>query len=256
MAERANIEMTGETWNPITGCTKISPGCKHCYAERIALRLQAIGQPKYADGFRVALHEDALARPHKWKRPRRVFVNSMSDLLHDDVPDDFILRVFDVMHAARQHTYMALTKRAERLSLMDPVLPWAEHIWMGVTVENADYTWRVEHLRATGAHVKFLSLEPLLGPIPDLDLTGIDWVTTGGESGPRARAMEAAWATGVRDQCREQGVCFTFNGWGDAGGRTRGRVLEGRLYGEMPPTLARPSQRPPTDAPLQLLLPM
>lgn len=252
MTEKSDTERGFETWNPVTGCTKISPGCKRCYAERIASRLQAMSQPKYANGFRVTLHDDTLARPLKWKRPRRVFVNSMSDLLHDDVPDEFILRVFDVMRAARRHTYMALTKRAERLSRIDRILPWEDHIWMGVTVENADHAWRVDHLRATGAHVKFLSVEPLLGPIPDLDLTGIDWVSVGGETGPGARRMDASWAVGIRDQCREQGVRFSFHQWGDADGGNRGRRLEGRLHSEMPPMLTRPRVYPPE----QLLIPM
>lgn len=255
MAENSQTEPAGETWNPITGCTKVSPGCKHCYAERIALRLQAIGQPKYANGFRVTLHEDALARPHKWKRPRMVFVNSMSDLLHDDVPDEFILRVFDVMHAARQHTYMALTKRAERLSRMDAILPWALHIWMGVTVENAEYAWRIDHLRRTGAHVRFLSLEPLLGPLPDLDLSGIDRVFVGAESGPGARPMSPAWATDIRGQCREQGVSFSFK----QRGRNRKRVtrtLDGRLHRETPSVLTPTRACSPASRPEQLLIPM
>ncbi len=254
MSDKLSIDGKREAWNPVTGCTKVSPGCKHCYAERIALRLQAIGQPKYADGFRVTLHEDALARPHKWKRPRMVFANSMSDLFHEAVPDEFILRVFDVMHAARQHAYMALTKRTERLSRIDAILPWASHISMGVTVERAEYAWRIEHLRRTGAHVKFLSLEPLLGPLPALDLTGIDRVFVGAESGPRARPMHPAWARDIRDQCDEQGVGFHSKQRGGRGGKGAGRTPEGSAWDEMPPVATRaPTCRPAASE--QLLLP-
>jgi protein gp37 len=252
LRNNANSGCTTETWNPITGCTKVSPGCKHCYAERIALRLQAIGQPKYANGFRVTLHQDALQRPHKWKRPRRVFVNSMSDLFHDDVPDEFILRVFNVMHAARQHAYMALTKRAERLSRIDAILPWASHISMGVTVENAEYAWRIGHLRQTGARVKFLSLEPLLGPLPDLDLAGIDRVFVGPESGPNARPMDPRWVTDIRDQCDEQGVSFTHKQRRGRRRKRAGRALEGIRHRDLPPVPPRPAG----SLPEQLLIRM
>ena len=196
-----DIEWTEATWNPVTGCTKISPGCKHCYAERLSARLQAMGQPHYANGFQLALHEDALELPLRWKKPRTIFVNSMSDLFHVDVPTEFILRVFDVMRRANWHRYQVLTKRSDRLLELNPLLPWQPHIWMGVSVENKDYQFRVDHLRQTGAAVKFLSLEPLLGPLPNLPLAGIDWAIVGGELGPGARPMDPAWARGIRDQC-------------------------------------------------------
>ena len=234
MADRSHIEWTGATWNPVTGCTKISPGCKHCYAERLALRLQAMGQPNYANGFRVTLHESALEKPLHWKKPRAVFVNSMSDLFHKDVPLDFILRVFDVMSRASQHTYQILTKRSQRLLELDAELPWQPHIWMGVSVENADYTFRIEHLRQTGAHVKFLSLEPLLGPLPDLDLHAIDWVIVGGESGPHTRPIRAEWVREIRDQCVDAGVPFFFKQWGGTRRKRNGRLLDGELWEQMP----------------------
>jgi len=174
MATNSAIEWTGSTWNPVTGCTKISPGCKHCYAERMARRLQAMGQKNYAKGFELALHPHVLELPLSWKKPQTIFVNSMSDLFLGEVPSEFIKQVFDVMRRSYWHTFQVLTKRAERLVVLNPELPWTENIWMGVTVENSDYTFRIDHLRATGAHVKFLSVEPLLGPVPNLDLQGID----------------------------------------------------------------------------------
>ena len=234
MTEKSNIEWTEATWNPVTGCTKVSPGCKHCYAELLALRLRAMGQRKYANGFDVTLHEYTLRDPLKWKRPQMIFVNSMSDLFHEDVPDDYILRVFQAMHAADWHTYQVLTKRSERVASMRDMLPWAQHIWMGVSVENADYAWRIDHLRESGARVKFLSLEPLLGPLPDIDLTGIDWAIVGGESGPGARPMDPTWVTGLRDRCREKRVPFFFKQWGGVNKKKAGRDLEGRTWDEMP----------------------
>ncbi|HBO69480.1 MAG TPA: hypothetical protein DD658_04780, partial [Deltaproteobacteria bacterium] len=207
---KSSIEWTGSTWNPVTGCTKISPGCQHCYAERMSARLQKMGQMNYANGFRLAVHEHALELPLKWKKPETIFVNSMSDLFHNKVPEKFIFRVFDVMRKANWHLYQVLTKRSERLLEMDPKLPWASHIWMGVSVENTDFTFRIDHLRRTGAHIKFLSLEPLLGPVGKLNLRGIDWVIVGGESGPKARPMEKSWVTDVRDQCQKARVPFFF----------------------------------------------
>lgn len=237
MADRSAIEWTESTWNPITGCTKVSPGCKHCYAERMALRLQAMGQPNYANGFALTLHEHALELPLQWKTPKTIFVNSMSDLFHQDVPLEFILKVFDVMGRAHWHQFQILTKRAERLSELSSRLPWSPNIWMGVSVENQRYEHRIDHLRHTGAAIKFLSLEPLLGPLPDLDLSGIDWVIVGGESGPRARPMQQAWVVELRDQCLEARVPFFFKQWGGVRKKKAGRLLEGRTWDEMPSSI-------------------
>ena len=189
MALASSIEWTDATWNPLTGCTKISLGCTNCYAERMALRLQAIGQPNYANGFQITLHENLIELPLCWRKPQTIFVNSMSDLFHEEVPDEFIFRVFDTMRRAKWHRFQILTKRSKRLLDLSPHLQWMPHIWVGVSVENQNYTFRIEHLRKTGASIKFLSLEPLLGPIPDLSLEGIDWVIVGGESGPKARSL-------------------------------------------------------------------
>ena len=235
MATQSAIEWTESTWNPVTGCTKTSAGCTHCYAERMARRLKAMGQSNYADGFRVTTHEHALELPLTWKRPQMIFVNSMSDLFHRKVPTQFIRRIFDVMNAADWHTYQVLTKRSERLRDLSPELPWAPHIWMGVTVENGDYISRIDDLRGTGATTKFLSLEPLLGPIPNLDLDGIDWVIVGGESGPRARPMHPDWARGIRDRCMASGVPFFFKQWGGTNKKKAGRVLDGETWSQMPP---------------------
>ena len=231
---KSNIEWTESTWNPVTGCTKISPGCKHCYAERLAFRLKAMGQPNYVNGFDVTLHENALSIPLKWKKPQRIFVNSMSDLFHEKVPTDFILKVFEVMNKANWHQYQVLTKRSERLAELDGQLPWAPHIWMGVTVENADYKHRIHDLRKTNAAIKFLSLEPLLGPLGRLPLKGIDWAIVGGESGPGARPMDPAWVLSIRDQCKKAKVPFFFKQWGGVQKKKAGRELEGRTYDEMP----------------------
>ena len=195
MAEHSGIEWTESTWNPLTGCTKVSPGCKHCYAERMSKRLQAMGQPNYRNGFKLTLHENALEKPLEWKKPQVIFVNSMSDLFHKDVPVEFVLEVFDVMRRAHWHTFQVLTKRAERLEELSPKIEWPENVWMGVSVENQDYTFRIDHLRRTGAKVKFLSLEPLLGPLHNLNFKGINWAIVGGESGPGARPLERAWVT-------------------------------------------------------------
>jgi protein gp37 len=235
---RSSIEWTESTWNPVSGCDKISPGCKHCYAETMAKRLMAMGQPNYRQGFKLALHPAMLERPLAWRTPQMVFVNSMSDLFHKDVPLLFIQRVFDVMRRAEWHTFQVLTKRAERLEELAPSLPWPRNVWMGVSVEREDYTFRIDHLRQTPAAVRFLSLEPLLGPVPGLDLRGIDWVIVGGESGPRARPMEQAWATDIRDQCRRAGIPFFFKQWGGRNKKAAGRLLGGRSWDELPPTLA------------------
>ena len=234
MGQKSTIEWTGSTWNPITGCVKISPGCTHCYAERMAKRLQAMGQPNYANGFKLAMHEHALELPLQWKKPQTIFVNSMSDLFLKDVPVRFIKKVFDVMGKAPQHTFQVLTKRADRLHALSAELTWTPNIWMGVTVENSDYTQRIDHLRQTGAYLKFLSIEPLLGPIPNLDLEGIDWVIVGGESGPGARPMRPEWVMDIRNQCRKAGVPFFFKQWGGVRKKKAGRELEGRTWDEMP----------------------
>jgi len=234
MSTKSAIEWTESTWNPLTGCTKISPGCQHCYAERMAKRLQAMGQPNYANGFRLTLHEHALAAPLGWKKPQMIFVNSMSDLFHRDVPLDFVLQVFNVMRQAHWHTFQVLTKRSERLLALDDAIDWPTNVWMGVSVERQDYAFRINDLRATHARVRFLSLEPLLGPLPALNLAGIDWVILGGESGPGARPLDPAWVTDVRDQCLSAGVPFFFKQWGGVRKKRAGRLLEGRTWDEMP----------------------
>ncbi|MDQ3009193.1 MAG: phage Gp37/Gp68 family protein [Acidobacteriota bacterium] len=234
MATNSAIEWTEATWNPLTGCNKISPGCKHCYAERLAVRLQAMGQANYVNGFKLTLQEQALKLPLQWKKPRTVFVNSMSDLFHKDVPAKFIQRVFDVMRQAHWHQFQVLTKRAERLSALNKKLIWTPNIWMGVSVENRDYVHRIDHLRQTQACVRFLSLEPLLGPLPNLDLKGVDWVIVGGESGPGARRMEPEWVQDIRDQCYQAGVPFFFKQWGGVRKSKTGRDLDGRTWDDMP----------------------
>jgi protein gp37 len=237
MASNSTIEWTESTWNPLTGCDKISPGCKHCYAERMSHRLQAMGQPNYANGFRLTLHEQALELPLRWKKPQTIFVNSMSDLFHKAVPVAFVQRAFDVMRRADWHQYQILTKRSDRLLELSPMLPWMPHMWMGVSVEDQRYTFRIDHLRKTAAKVKFLSLEPLLGPLHDLRLEGIDWVIAGGESGPGARRMDPEWVTGIRDQCVKSKVPFFFKQWGGVNKKKTGRELEGRTWDQMPDTL-------------------
>jgi len=234
MAEKSAIEWTSSTWNPVTGCVKTSPGCMHCYAERMAKRLKAMGQKNYTRGFEVALHPHCLDLPLSWKRPQLIFVNSMSDLFVEQVPSGFILDVFQTMNMATWHTFQVLTKRAERLGELAPGLPWAENIWMGVSVETHEYTHRIEHLRETRARVKFLSLEPLLGPLPELDLHGIDWVIVGGESGPGAREMREEWVVDIREQCVRSGVPFFFKQWGGVRKKAAGRQLQGRTWDQMP----------------------
>ena len=234
MGAKSAIEWTDSTWNPVTGCTKISPGCRHCYAERMARRLQAMGQPNYSKGFDLALHERCLDLPLRWKKPQNIFVNSMSDLFHQRVPDEFIMKTFAVMKRAHWHVFQVLTKRSERLMHLSPKLPWPPNLWMGVSVENEEYTFRIDHLRETGAHVKFLSLEPLLGPLANLKLTGIDWVIVGGESGPGARPMKLHWVGQIRDQCILDGVPFFFKQWGGTKRKRAGRELEGITWNEVP----------------------
>jgi protein gp37 len=234
MTCRTKIEWTETTWNPVTGCTKLSEGCRNCYAERMARRLKAMGQPNYVNGFALTVHEHMLAAPMRWKRPQRIFVNSMSDLFHQDVPLAFIRRVFDVMAQCPQHIFQVLTKRSERMMEEGKTLAWPENVWMGVTVESADYAYRIDHLRQTPAKVRFLSVEPLLGPMPKLDLEGIHWIIVGGESGPNARIMEPEWVRGVLDQCRAAGIPFFFKQWGGTNKKKSGRELDGRTWDETP----------------------
>jgi protein gp37 len=231
------IEWTDSTWNPVTGCSKVSSGCVNCYAERLALRLQAMGNPSYTNGFSVTLHEDALTLPLKWKKPQTIFVNSMSDLFHEDIPLEFILSVFDIMRRADWHCFQILTKRSERMLELSPRLPWASNIWMGVTVEAENYIYRIEHLKRTDTAIKFLSLEPLLSPINNLSLAGIDWVIVGGESGPNARPMKKDWVVDIRNQCQNKNVPFFFKQWGGINKKKAGRELDGRIWSETPSLL-------------------
>ncbi len=234
MALNSSIEWTEATWNPVTGCSKISPGCKHCYAERMAKRLQAMGSARYRNGFDVTLQADALDLPLTWKTPKLIFVNSMSDLFHDQVPESFIAEVFGVMNRASWHTFQVLTKRADRLLELSSRLAWPRNVWMGVSVENERYVGRIAKLIKVPAAVRFLSLEPLLGPLSNLPLNGINWVIVGGESGPRARPMEQEWVRSIRSQCYATKVPFFFKQWGGTRKRKTGRQLDGRTYDAMP----------------------
>ncbi len=238
MSENSPIEWTDATWNPITGCTKISPGCANCYAETFAERFRGVPEHPYQQGFDLKLWPNRLELPLTWRKPKRIFVNSMSDLFHKDVPLEFILEVFDTMNKADWHCFQTLTKRADRLLELDPHLPWSENIWAGVSVENADYTHRIDMLRQTRAKTKFLSVEPLLGPIPDMNLQGIDWVIVGGESGNRSRPVKPEWILDIRDQCQRAAVHFFFKQWGGRNKKAAGRELEGRTWDEMPPSIA------------------
>ena len=249
VGDRSGIEWTETTWNPTTGCDRTSPGCDNCYALALAKRLKAMGQPKYANdgdprtsgpGFALTLHPDTLAIPYSWRTPRLVFVNSMSDLFHPDVPLEFIRRTFEVMADTPQHTYQILTKRSRRLRDLSDQLDWPDNVWMGVSVETERYTFRIDHLRRVGAKVRFVSAEPLLGPLPNLDLSGIDWLIAGGESGPGARRMEEIWVRDLRDQCGNAGVAFFFKQWGGRTPKANGRDLDGKHYDEMPIDLSAP----------------
>lgn len=237
MSQNSAIEWTESTWNPVTGCTKISDGCQHCYAERMTKRLKAMGSAHYAHGFKLAVHRDSLELPLKWKKPQIIFVNSMSDLFHKDVPSAFIQDMFEVMKKAYWHKFQILTKRSERLLYMNKELPWADNILMGVTVENEKYLYRLEHLKKTGAKTKFLSLEPLLGPLPRLNLKGMDWVIVGGESGPGARPIEKAWVDGIKNKCFKDKVPFFFKQWGGINKKKAGRSLDGKTYSQKPEVL-------------------
>ena len=238
MPARSAIEWTETTWNPVTGCTKVSHGCKHCYAERMARRLRVMGAPKYRNGFSVTLHPETVALPLAWKKPAVVFVNSMSDLFHRSVPVSFIEAVFDTMNSASRHTFQLLTKRPARAARLAGRLTWTPNIWLGASIESERWIGRLEFLRQTGARTKFLSLEPLLGPLPGLDLDGVDWVIVGGESGPGARPMEPDWARSIRDKCLSGGTPFFFKQWGGVFKKRTGRILDGRTWDEMPPLSA------------------
>jgi protein gp37 len=234
MGQNSAIEWTEATWNPLTGCDKISPGCTNCYAERMSLRLRLMGQKNYRNGFDLTLHEHALGIPLKWKKPQRIFVNSMSDLFHKDVPLDFIQRVFATMRQASWHRFQILTKRSDRLAELSDSIDWPANVWMGVSVESSDYAFRIDHLRGTGAQVRFLSIEPLLGPISQLDLRNIHWAIVGGESGPGARPMKEEWVAEIRDRCLAAGVPFFFKQWGGVNKKKAGRELQGCTWDEMP----------------------
>lgn len=237
MATNSHIEWTETTWNPVTGCSKLSQGCKHCYAERMATRLRAMGSNRYRNGFGVTLHEDLVDLPKRWKKPRLIFVNSMSDLFHDDIPDEFIRAVFDTMRDCPQHTFQILTKRSGRLRSLGRSLTWARNVWMGVSVENASVVRRIDDLGSVPAQIRFLSCEPLIGPLENLALEAVDWVIVGGESGPGARRMDPAWVQSIRRQCRSAGTAFFFKQWGGVRKDKTGRLLNGRTYDEMPSSL-------------------
>ena len=243
MSNRSGIEWTETTWNPTTGCDQVSLGCDNCYALSFAKRLKAMGQPKYQNdgdprtsgpGFGLTLHPDVLSEPYRWRTARVVFVNSMSDLFHPDVPLAFIQNVFEVMCDTPRHTYQILTKRSKRLAALAPELTWPENVWMGVSVETHRYTFRIDHLRSVPAAIRFVSAEPLLGPLPDLDLSGIHWLITGGESGIQARPMEKGWVLDLRAQCTAAGVAFFFKQWGGRTSKSGGRALDGYFYNAMP----------------------
>ena len=236
MATKSSIEWTEMTWNPVTGCTKISQGCKHCYAERMARRLEAMGAERYQNGFRVTLHPDSLDLPRRWRKPRVVFVNSMSDLFHEEVPFEYIEQVFATMRECPQHTFQVLTKRSERLAEFSSRLTWPRNVWMGVSVEDSRVLHRVQDLQSVPAAVRFLSLEPLIGPLNRLALDGIHWVIVGGESGPHARSMRSEWVHEIFERCRVARVPFFFKQWGGVRKDLTGRKLNGRTYDEMPAT--------------------
>ncbi len=231
---QSSIEWTQMTWNPTTGCNKVSAGCKYCYAEILSKRLQAMGQKKYRNGFKLTLHPATLKIPYTWKKPKIVFVNSMSDLFHEDTPLKYIKQVFKVMKDNPIHTFQILTKRADVLAEYSSILDWTPNIWMGVSVEDERVISRIDYLRNTGAFIKFLSLEPLIGPLPDLNLYNIDWVIVGGESGAKARPMKKNWVLDIRNECKKANLPFFFKQWGGVNKKKAGRVLNGRTYDEMP----------------------
>jgi len=247
MALNSSIEWTEATWNPVTGCSHISAGCAHCYAERMALRLQAAGMPKYANGFKVTTHEKELETPRSWRKPHDVFLCSMGDLFHEKVKSGFIQRVFDVMKACPHHRFQVLTKRSARLRQLARTLPWPDNVWMGVTVEDGRVVSRIDDLRAVPAKVRFLSCEPLIDDVGHLQLNGIHWVIVGGESGPGARVMEPAWVRSIKRQCEMSGVLFYFKQWGGTRKHLNGRELDGRTWDDMPLAADRPATSSRTE---------
>ncbi|HEV3002569.1 MAG TPA: phage Gp37/Gp68 family protein [Solirubrobacteraceae bacterium] len=234
MADRSAIEWTEATWNPVTGCSKVSPGCAHCYAETFAERWRGVPGHPYEQGFDLKLWPGRLDVPLAWRRPRMIFVNSMSDLFHEDIPDEYVGRVFDVMARADWHTFQVLTKREDRLAALAPDLRWPPNVWLGVTIENRRFVRRADRLRETDAKVKFISAEPLLGPLEGLDLANIDWLIAGGESGPKHRRIDPAWVRDLRDRCTAEGVAFFFKQWGGRRPKSGGRLLDGRSWDEFP----------------------
>ncbi len=234
MAIKSKIEWTESTWNPVTGCNKISPGCKFCYAERLAKRLKFMGSERYENGFKLTLHRDVVDYPLKWKTPRTIFVNSMSDLFHKDIPFEFIKSVFETMNNAHWHTFQILTKRSDILAEYSKDLLWTPNIWMGVSVESQKYVYRIDDLRKVPSSVRFLSVEPLISKIDKINLRGIDWVIVGGESGPSSRPIEKEWITTIRDKCVRMDVPFFFKQWGGVNKKRSGRTLDGRTWDEMP----------------------
>lgn len=241
MSAKSKIEWTESSWNPVTGCTKISPGCANCYAERLALRLRAMGQKNYKNGFELAIHERMFLKPLEIKKPTTFFVNSMSDLFHEHIPVKVIQKIFSVMNQASWHIFQVLTKREARLVELSPHLTWTKNIWMGVTVESNEYIYRADALRQCGAHVKFLSLEPLLSSLPDLSYQDIDWVIVGGESGPNCRAIKEEWVKEIRDKCIDASIPFFFKQWGGVQKKKNGALLEGKEWKEYPKKQSKPS---------------
>jgi protein gp37 len=236
MSDRSRIEWTDASWNPVTGCTRISPGCDHCYAKTFAERFRGVPSHPFEQGFDLRLWPQRLELPLKWRKPRRIFVNSMSDLFHRDVSDEFILRVFDTMRRADWHVFQVLTKRSRRLMRLAPKLPWAPNIWAGVSIEDSHFAWRADHLREVPAHVRFISAEPLLGSLISLSLRGIHWVITGGESGPGFRACDPIWVREIRDRCVSEGIAFFHKQWGGVRPTAGGRLLDGRTWDQLPDT--------------------
>jgi protein gp37 len=238
MPQSSSIEWTEATWNPVTGCTQVSPGCAHCYAKTFAERWRGIPGHVYEQGFDLRLWSERLEVPLKWRKPKTIFVNSMSDLFHEEIPAEFIAEVFETMQAAHWHTFQVLTKRPERLAEIAPILPWPDNVWMGVTIENRRFVDRADHLRTVPAAVRFISAEPLLGPLEGLDLTDIHWLIAGGESGPKHRRVDVAWLRELRDQCDEAGVAFFFKQWGGFRPKAGGRQLDGRTHDAYPEAVA------------------
>jgi protein gp37 len=253
MSDHSQIEWTDATWNPVRGCTKVSPGCKHCYAERFSERFRGVPGHPFEKGFDLELVPKALDLPLRWRSSRRIFVNSMSDLFHDEIPEDYVAQVFAVMRTASWHQFQVLTKRADRLAVLGRRLAIPENVWIGVSVESAAYTWRIDRLRSVPSKVRFLSVEPLLAPLGELDLDGVHWVIVGGESGPRARPMNPAWVRNVREQCTRAGVPFFFKQWGGVHKSRRGRELDGRTWDEMPNIVWSPGPKTPKSGLLPVL---